>query len=147
MRSLSITFLLIFITQTNLMNAQDLKSHQWKDRLLLVISKSEKDTLFQEQIKILEQKQNELQDRKLVVYQITAEAFKAGWFRSEGWIKSTDLCDSFNSEKAAFKIILIGLDGGIKLEQNELLSVETLFNTIDSMPMRRKELLKRNQKD
>jgi hypothetical protein len=129
------------------MNAQDLKSHQWKDRLLLVISKSEKDTLFQEQIKILEQKQNELQDRKLVVYQITAEAFKTEFVRSSDWIKSTSLFDNFSGQEIPFKIILIGLDGGIKLEQNELLSVDTLFNTIDSMPMRRTELLKRNQKD
>lgn len=127
------------------MIAQDLKIHEWKDRLLLVISKSEKDTLFQKQINVLEEKQSELQDRKLVVYSITDEAYKTGFKSQEKWTKSTMLFDSFNPRKNPFKILLIGLDGDIKLEQKELLSIEKLFNTIDSMPMRRTELSTRKK--
>jgi hypothetical protein len=129
------------------MKSQNLKAHQWKDRLLLVISDSEKDLVFQKQLKGLEQKQIELENRNLVVYQITAEAFKTGFKSQEEWVKSTNLFDSFNPRRKPFKIILIGLDGRIKLEQFEFLSIENLFNTIDSMPMRRAELSAQKKED
>lgn len=129
------------------MKSQNLKSHQWKDRLLLIISKNSKDLVFREQIKALEQKQIELEERKLVVYQITAEAFRTGFKSQEEWIKSTTLFDSFSSREYPFKLILIGLDGGIKLEQFEFLSIKSLLNIIDSMPMRRTELSKRKKGD
>lgn len=147
MKSISVIFLLILILQPNLMKSQNLKSHQWKDRLLLIISKNSKDLVFREQIKALEQKQIELEERKLVVYQITAEAFRTGFKSQEEWIKSTTLFDSFSSREYPFKLILIGLDGGIKLEQFEFLSIKSLLNIIDSMPMRRTELSKRKKGD
>jgi hypothetical protein len=40
----------------------------------------------------------------------------------------------------AFEIILIGLDGGIKLRKNDIVSREELFSIIDAMPMRRNEM-------
>jgi hypothetical protein len=39
-----------------------------------------------------------------------------------------------------FEIILIGLDGSIKLKQTELLLTKDLFNIIDAMPIRKSEL-------
>ena len=43
-----------------------------------------------------------------------------------------------------FEISLIGLDGGIKLSQNEILTAEKLFGIIDQMPMRRIEVENNN---
>ena len=42
--------------------------------------------------------------------------------------------------------LLIGLDGGIKLRQNSILTKEKLFAIIDGMPMRRRELKKNEDK-
>ena len=39
-----------------------------------------------------------------------------------------------------FEVVLIGLDGGIKLRQTKLVSLDKLFTLIDGMPMRRNEL-------
>ena len=140
MKSLLTIILLILLTQANVMYAQDLKSHQWNERILLVISNDENESLFQEQILTLKQKLNELENRKLVVFQITAKGYKTGFSPKDNWIDDPSLFNKFNATKGPFKIVLIGLDGGVKLEQYELLSVEKLFNTIDSMPMRRAEL-------
>jgi len=41
---------------------------------------------------------------------------------------------------SGFEILLIGLDGGVKLRQDEVIDTETLFARIDAMPMRRQEL-------
>ncbi|OHX63799.1 hypothetical protein NH26_24710 [Flammeovirga pacifica] len=39
-----------------------------------------------------------------------------------------------------FEVVLIGLDGGVKLRQSTILSKKALYDKIDSMPMRRAEL-------
>ena len=39
-----------------------------------------------------------------------------------------------------FEVILIGLDGGIKLRQDQTLLKQDLFRIIDAMPMRRNEI-------
>ena len=43
-------------------------------------------------------------------------------------------------QPGGFRIVLVGKDGGIKLEQEEVLDPETLFSLIDGMPMRRNEM-------
>ncbi|WP_040248120.1 DUF4174 domain-containing protein [Psychroserpens mesophilus] len=131
---------LILIAQTNSIKGQNLKSHRWNDRVLLVITDSETNLLFQQQMQSLEVHRNALDNRKLIVYQVTSKAFKTGFVASDIWIKSSNLYSSFNSESLSFKVVLIGLDGRIKLEQNECISIEKLCNTIDRMPMRRAEL-------
>ena len=49
------------------------------------------------------------------------------------------------NDKEDFEVILIGLDGGIKLQQTEVLKKEALFNIVDAMPMRRNELNRKNE--
>ena len=56
------------------------------------------------------------------------------------WRHAEDLFKKFKKTKNGFEIILIGLDGGIKLRQNELLSTRKLFELIDGMPMRQAEI-------
>lgn len=48
-------------------------------------------------------------------------------------------------KKSDFRVLLIGLDGGKKLDQTKMLSVKKLFNIIDSMPMRQAEIQKNKQ--
>ena len=121
-------------------NAQDLSKHQWKDRLVLIIAE-EKTEKFQQQITELQKHQQGLKERKSVVYKILPEKYSTG-FEEENWKSSTELYKKYKAEKSNFRVILIGLDGGEKLEQTEVLSTEKLFNTIDSMPMRQAEMRK-----
>ena len=51
-----------------------------------------------------------------------------------------DLWDRYNQRGDSFRLILIGLDGGVKLNQRTIINRKTLFSIIDSMPMRRSEL-------
>ena len=121
-------------------NAQDLSKHQWKDRLVLIIAE-EKTEKFQQQLTELQKHQQVLKERKLVVYQILPEKYSTG-FQEENWKSSTELYGKYKVKNSDFRVMLIGLDGGEKLEQTEVLSIEKLFNTIDSMPMRQAEMRK-----
>ena len=122
------------------LNAQDLSKHQWKDRLVLIIAE-EKNEKFQQQITELKKHQQGLKERKLVIYQILPTKYSTG-FEEENWQQSSELYHKYKAEKSGFRVILIGLDAGEKLDQTEILSAEKLFNTIDSMPMRRAEMRK-----
>jgi len=135
----AILFLLI-LTGMNL-NAQDLSKHQWKDRLVLIIAEDENNKTFQQQLTELQKHQQGLKERKLVIYQILPTKYSTG-FEEENWQQSSELYHKYKAKKSGFRVILIGLDAGKKLEQTKILSAEKLFNTIDSMPMRQAEMRK-----
>lgn len=132
----SILFFFLFFSLIT--SSQNMKSHQWKNRVLLVISDNKSNVDFANQTQLLKDKSLELIERKLIVYQITKNAYSYNY--NQSWILSTKLYRKHNKEKATFKVILIGLDGGIKLKQTSILSEKKLFTIIDGMPMRKQEL-------
>lgn len=89
----------------------DLSSHRWKDRILIVEAPSPTDPDFVAQQDRFDRAEAEMRERDLVVK------------------------PRFGSD--IFRITLIGKDGGRKLRQTELLDLNTLFSLIDSMPMRK----------
>lgn len=126
------------------MNAQNLSQHQWKHRVVLILTNNPNNLIFQDQIKALELQKTGFEDRKLIIYQITPMHFKNGISKDNSWTKKPELYRDIKTNDSSFEVILIGLDGEVKLRKNTVLTVETLFNTIDAMPMRRSEL-KTNQ--
>lgn len=144
------TMLLLFVTLIALsMNSQsqDLSSHQWEDRLILILTDDSSNTVYQKQVDELYSDQQGLNDRKLEIYTILSDKFKRDDRENLGWIPSTDLYDEYKQSDEPFEILLIGLDGGIKLRQSEFLANEDLFGRIDQMPMRRNELRNRNDSE
>ena len=55
----------------------------------------------------------------------------------ESGIISTEEKNQLFHMNTHFEVILIGLDGYIKLQQNEVISAKNLFAIIDAMPMRK----------
>ncbi|AXT53699.1 DUF4174 domain-containing protein [Aquimarina sp. BL5] len=123
--------------------SQDLNQHQWKDRVILVLADSYKNSQLTKQLSEFSTKVNDLQERKLVVYRIVPSSYQKGIKKSD-IIKNNTLYTKYNSSNEDFKIILIGLDGGAKLESNKVISSSQIFDQIDQMPMRRQELRTKN---
>jgi hypothetical protein len=121
------------------MSAQDLSQHEWKDRLLLVLTTENSKELYKEQMDLFKDNIAGLEERKLVIYSVMPEKYKKG-IQAEKWMESTRLNDRYREGGKEFEVILLGLDGRVKLRQSEILSIEKLFRTIDAMPMRRNEL-------
>lgn len=122
--------------------SQDLKKHQWENRVLLVFTDDKKSDNFKNQINILSENKKELAERKLVIYQFTENDFTTDF--SEVWFLSYSMFKKYVNTNDSFKVLLLGLDGGIKLEQDKILSLKKLFAIIDGMPMRRSELKSKN---
>ena len=139
-----IAVLLFSVLLMNNSSAQSLKKHQWKNRLILILVKQPANDVLKKQVKSFRAAKAGMNERKLMVYQITPEKYGVGFKESINWQRSDELFKTYKREKSDFEIILIGLDGGIKLRQNEFLSTDDLFALIDGMPMRRAELKKNN---
>lgn len=126
------------------MEAQDLKKHQWNRRVIIILTENRDNALFNEQVSELEKHLNGLEARKLIVYQVSPKSYKINFSEANQWIENTSLYEKFSKSKTPFQVLLIGLDGGVKLGQTKLLSAASLFETIDAMPMRRSEMRRKD---
>jgi hypothetical protein len=127
--------------------AQDLELHKWEHRILIIKTSDENSENYQNQIKEFKKSTQELKDRKFVFYQIIRNDFVCINYENNeqntsGKI-SKDLYETTLNNKVNFEVILIGLDGGVKLQQTELLKKEDLYKIVDAMPMRGYELRKK----
>ncbi len=119
-----------------------MEKHQWKNRILLIFSDDKVDEKLQQQIINLSKDKKGLIERKLKIYQFVKDEFTTDF--KTNWSSKTLKNQNYKKESESFKVILIGLDGGIKLKQNKVLTTEKLFTIIDGMPMRRRELKQKN---
>lgn len=123
-------------------NAQDLASHRWNDRILLIKTTRLESTTFQKQLEEFQNDKSDFEERKLVVYQIVGNRFTInGYGKSKSSYSGSvsKKVSTFFDEKNPFEVLLIGLDGQIKMRTTEMLTREALFGKIDAMPMRRNE--------
>ena len=134
----NLIWFLLFSLFSITINGQNMEKHQWENRVLLIFADDVNNDLFQNQLKALISKERDLKERKLIIYKFTKSKFSTDF--NSNWESSTKLFEKYINKKDAFKILLIGLDGGIKLEQTKVLSAEKLFAIIDGMPMRKREI-------
>jgi hypothetical protein len=87
-------------------------------RVIDVYAKNKTDKLYLEQLEILNSDPKGLKDRDIVVKE--------------------------HLGSPSFKITLRGKDGGQKLNSKSVLTLKKLFDTIDSMPMRKSEMSRKS---
>ena len=120
------------------MLSQSLSEYQWKNRLIVIFTETSNSREFQKQMDILNQDQAGLNDRKLKVIHAIPDKHQIVFPEKSGW-QNSNLYQKKES-KIDFEVILIGLDGGVKLRETNPLEIEKLFDLIDSMPMRKAEM-------
>ena len=126
-------------------DAQFFSNYQWQNRLLLIQVPSQPTKAFQKQLNELKMNQEGLRDRKLILFFLKGKTFKKGIFEHSEWQNIPDLGEvSVFHTTSNFEMVLIGLDGGIKLRKKDFLPMEDLFSTIDAMPMRIQEMRNKN---
>lgn len=118
--------------------SQDVKKHKWENRVLLVFTHIKNDEIFNKQISNLLKEKKGLTERKLIIYQFVKDQYSINF--DSKWLLSSLKKRKYKTESENFKVVLIGLDGGVKLEQTSFLSTKKLFTIIDGMPMRRNEI-------
>ena len=126
------------------LNGQNLEQHKWQHRLLIIETTNKTNAAYKNQIKEFVHAAAELADRKLIIYELVGDKYKKTDYLARendtDWKVIDEVNKKFWNITNTFKVQLIGLDGGIKLEQKEILKKEILFAVIDAMPMRKWEL-------
>ena len=120
------------------MLTQSLSEYQWKNRLIVVFTELENSQDYQKQMEVINEDQKGLSDRKLKVIHAIPGKHQTVFPDSSAW-QNSNLYQEKES-KTDFEVILIGLDGGVKLRQSKPVETKQLFGLIDSMPMRQAEM-------
>ena len=120
------------------MSSQSLSEYQWENRLVIIFTETKNSKDLREQLKELEGDIKGLEDRKVVILHALPKKQKK-LLPEESDFQDSELYKKKES-KTDFEVILIGLDGGVKLRQNDILKTEKLYGLIDSMPMRQAEM-------
>lgn len=118
---------------------QDLEKHQWQNRVLLILTNDIDSDIFNTQVQSFEDYSKELSERKLIVYKVVPVDYKL-INKDNTWINNQIIFNRYKQTNNVFEVILLGLDGGVKLRQSFYLTPEKLFTIIDGMPMRRSEI-------
>lgn len=120
-------------------SAQDLSVHRWEERVLLVYTADSTSDTYNRQINDWLKDREGLKERRLILYSYTPTHYKKGW-EETGWEKQESIPDQLFRTEGNFEVVLLGLDGGVKLRQDRFVTREALFQLIDAMPMRQREL-------
>jgi hypothetical protein len=120
--------------------SMDLTQFQWKNRLLFIFAEKASDPSFKKLQNQIIAQNAEVDDRNLIVFEVPAQ----GPARMNTIPLDRKDADSIRNHFAisndTFSLILVGKDGGIKLKRSDQIDLTEVFELIDSMPMRQREM-------
>ena len=124
---------IVSVKAKNLM--QSLDSYQWKNRLLLVFAPSENNAEYQQQMQLFQGQKSNFAERNLLIIELLTEGTS-----SVDVQEVTKIRERFNVNPKEFRVVLVGKDGTAKRQEESPVSPQSIFETIDAMPMRRQEM-------
>ncbi|MEL4456844.1 DUF4174 domain-containing protein [Lutimonas vermicola] len=141
MSNFKLPLLLILLLNISTIMGQQISDYQWKNRLVVLLTDSQDSQMYQLQLKDLKTDLQGLKERKILVITLTPNYQITG---IDNGIEQKAVLNfkKLKKETDGFEVILVGLDGYVKLQQSKLLTHQELFAQIDRMPMRRDEIKK-----
>ncbi|HEX8657453.1 MAG TPA: DUF4174 domain-containing protein [Hymenobacter sp.] len=112
--------------------AETLRASRWQQRVLLVAAPSAGHADFQHQKKLLATSAAGLATRDFLVLDVLYDQLSSA--------DQQFLAHKLGVRPPTFAAVLIGKDGGVKLRSAQPIAPQTLFDTVDQMPMRRAEM-------
>jgi hypothetical protein len=118
----------------------DLSQYQWTHRLLLIFAPSEQNPAYLDLEDQLQASEAELADRDLIVFRLFAQGRGSAAGAPIGNDSVSSLYKLFDVQQGASTVVLIGKDGGEKARQVDAFDLQAIFERIDAMPMRQREM-------
>ena len=138
MRKIS-TILMISLTIISMCNASEkiilenyINSFAWEKRIVLFISKSKYVYFINETDNFFKENNCENDNRNLHYIRIVGDE-----------VKKYNISEKFKNK---YGMWLIGYDGQIKSYSSDISLLKEIYNIIDKMPMRKKEILEQKKK-
>ena len=107
---------------------------RWEERGLLVFAPQERDAALSKQRKIVGADGDGFRDRELRVVEVVGESVAGARDYAPR------LRQRYRISSDEFAAVLVGKDGTVRLRTNRPIDTAQLFTTIDSMPMRQREM-------
>ena len=123
----------------------DIRTYQWKNRLLFLFAPSEEDPSYRLLRKEIDRQAKGVEDRDLLVFHILEKGVSRLGTEPLSSAQVLSLKKHLSAFPGKFMIILIGKDGGGKLRQDRLVDLKEIFGIIDAMPMRQQEMRERTK--
>lgn len=119
-----------------------MSGYMWKHRPLVVFASDAADPNLARQREIVGALKPAFIDRQVVLVLVAGDrvTVELGPAPSMG---AAALRTRYGISPGEFKVLLIGKDGGVKLTSTKPIGAQTLFRTIDAMPMRSEETRKK----
>lgn len=135
MKFLKYIICLILLNSNAKMCSQNNTERRW-----LIIVADDKNLSFKQQFEWIEAEKESAIERRIGVMQWTDDYIIPIFNSPTKSIEPSDYLKRKISNEKKFEVILVGLDGGIKLRQDQPATTDKLFSLIDSMPMRQHEM-------
>ena len=120
--------------------ATELSDYLWARRPLLVFAPTDSDPRLVETVRRVEASRCGFADRDMVLGLIVAEGASTLDGRAVDTTQAQRLMTDFGFGPNSFGVVLIGKDGGEKLRVNDVPDLRAIYNVIDGMPMRGREM-------
>jgi len=137
--------LMILILSSQYAVAQNklLEQYHWKNRIILLFG-PDSDAAINKQITELESAPRELVDRDLLIFHISKDVKLLNSKSAFSVAPAQEFRDKYNIPKNEFRYILIGKDSGVKYDKKMFVPNKTIFAIIDAMPMRKREMRRKD---
>jgi len=120
-----------------------LDSLRWKKRPLLIFSPDQTSLPFQRLLGRLNELQPQIRDREMAILQIVGDDQATLDGEPITAESAEHLRARFKIPEGEFAVILVGKDGTEKFRSQHAVNMQKLFERIDSMPMRQREMRQR----
>jgi hypothetical protein len=118
----------------------DLSDYRWRHRLLLIFAPSTTDATFIALDKRLALSATGIEDRNMIIFRIFENSPSRVSDKRLPPVDDEALRRRFGIEAGRFTVVLVGKDGGVKMVAHRDADLQSIFNLIDSMPMRQQEM-------
>jgi hypothetical protein len=133
---------MVVASESGLEAAEAMSTYKWKYRPIVVFADSDDNANLAAQRRILTNNRAGFAERNMVVVLVVGDNVSAE-LGPEPHQSAAALRSRYGVTSNAFRAVLVGKDGGLKLSSSAPLSAAKLFATIDAMPMRRNEMRRR----
>ena len=140
LRMVPLAFMLFICGAQALDSAQVMDAMSWEKRVLVIFAPDVDNRELRLQNAVLAAEQDGLAERHMAVIRVLANKRVSIDGKSEA-DNFSNFHEYFNARPDRFRVLLVGKDGGVKLDREVPVSTGELFSLIDSMPMRRQEML------
>ncbi len=136
----TISSLALFLFAMHAAAQQDFSKYKWRNRILLFSAESLTDENFTVQFKSFLDNHKKLEDRNLIMFTLIKGRIYDKDLKPVSHYDVALLRKKYNIVSSFNGLVLIGKDGVTKLKKNFPVEPRVVFETIDQMPMRQKEM-------